>query len=230
MAEHTYLRSCNFLLTKLKENSSKNQTSKSNLTQLTRKIHRYIKQSVKKKRPRRNLLIKSWFYRYFLKSKSRFYRRTLDIFLTQSTTHREGKPFYDRKINNLNDLRCKLYNFSFIKFGTVYITHLRRNTFVTIFQNKELPTRVFQSSTSHQNYTGTKRKTTLARKSTVLAASSFLRYNNFKCVDIIFTRKSGFYFHYLIRGLLRYRIFVRLIQLSRRRSHGATRRKKIRRL
>lgn len=141
-------------------------------------------------------------------------------------------------------------------YGTVYVSYRKRNLFITVF--KMIPIQytqkvrlrlssqsntftryklmhrldkkqVFKCTGALQGYTGPKRNTKLGRESVAKATSAFIFNSQFTCVDLIFNKHIGRLFTFIIRGLFLYPIFLRHIYISKRRSHGFTRLKKIRR-
>jgi hypothetical protein len=211
---------------------------KTRITRLRKKLRRKIKNAyhVRKYRiARRNLNKKSYFYRFVLRRYKRVYKRTVGLYLRRPITYQFEAKLFDKLLKNLRKKRWFARSFRYkrlTKFnhGVVYLSHYRRNTFVTIFKLiKESKRIVFKSTGALNGFPGTKRVTKLGRESVAKAAATFLRRKNFTSVDVIFTKRIGRLFFLMIRGLFSFPIYLRHIYMPKRRSHGFTRRKKIRR-
>jgi len=223
----------------LKKTSTRiRKTYKSNISKIKRRIGRRLNNAVLVKKIRRSRLLRknTYFYRYIRRKRSRIAKKTLNLLKRLS-------PSYQDEVNNFETVLQKMRSwknrkgfkitsgdFSPFCFGTVYITHRRRNTFITIFKHTEDGKQVVFKSTSGLNgFLGPKRPTKHGRESVSKMASAYLKSNMFTSVDIVFTKSIGRFFTYLLRGLLMYHVFVRHMYITKRRSHGFTRLKKVRR-
>jgi len=245
---------------------------KTRIARLKRRINRRIRRSfitTKRKRIRRNLLRKSYFYRYILRRHKRVYKRTIGLLLCQPLYYQDELYAFEQLQTKLRLRRRSRKRIMYKRqrtlqtkraftFGYCYICYRKRNLFITIFKLISVQYRqkirlmltskantkafsrykllhrldkkqVFKCTGALTGYTGPKRTTKLGRESVAKAAVAFLYNNQFTCVDLIFTKHLGRFFSFIIRGLLLYPIFIRHIYISKRRSHGFTRLKKIRR-
>lgn len=120
-------------------------------------------------------------------------------------------------------------------FGRVYLTHRRRNTFITItkvfdplsYSSERI---IFKSSCGLLEYTGPKRATYHAKLQVAKAAGIFMGKQELTTVDIIFPSRIGRLFTRIVRALNEHQIYVRYLIVPKRRAHGLTRFKKERRL
>jgi ribosomal protein S11 len=137
--------------------------------------------------------------------------------------------------NSLSQNTHKLLSNRYFCLRKVYFTHRRRNTFITISAaptdiTNSIETVIFKSSCGHQGYKGPKRKTYHARLSVAQAAGEFLASKEVSSLDIIFPSGFGRIFYRLVKDLCRSHFYVRYFISKQQRSHGHTRKRKLRRL
>lgn len=230
------------------------------LSRIKRKIKRKLYKSCYtfKRRPkkRRKALKISFFRRYIFVKKRTLYRRTIGLNIYRRLDDEaENKILmnlrydikrYERKrmLNNhiSSKINYKLLSARYFHFGRVYLTHCRRNTFLTISKiqkrfsrrsKKRLKNReqvIFKSSCGHQGYIGPKRSTYHARLGVAKAGGNFLAYHEFSSLDIIFPSGVGKIFYRLVKDLCKTHYYVRYFISRKKRSHGHTRKRKLRRL
>jgi len=124
-------------------------------------------------------------------------------------------------------------------FGRVYLTLRRRNTFVTINTVNQQMFRYYHKTYEHVRYkvscgllgyAGPKRRTFHARMEVVKSAASFLGDNNFTSVDMIFPSGIKRFLRRFVRVLCESHLYVRYLICPKMKSHGFTRKKKLKRL
>jgi len=208
---------------------------KTNISQVKKQIRQNIFNAfnIKKGRlARRNLLKRSYYYRFVLKKHKIIGKRTLGLNTTQEFNYLEERDVYNTFQEKFRNTRAKRFdrqqNFT---FGKIYIAHRRRNTFITIFKNLANGTNqlAFKASVGLTGFVGPKRSTNHGKERVSKLASSFLKAQKYTSVDLIFTNGIGRWFSFTIRGLFHYPIELRHMYIPKRRSHGFTRRKKARR-
>lgn len=236
----SYLRG-KFLIIRddLRKASTRTKTTyKSNITKVRRRIIRRLNNALLVKKVRRSRVLRknTYFYRYIRRKRARIAKKTLYLLKRLSPSYQDEEANFEAVLKKIRARKLRKgfsitsRDFRPFCFGTVYITHRRRNTFITIFKHAENGKQVvFKNTAGLNGYLGPKRPTKHGRESVAKMASAFLRTNTFTSVDIVFTKSIGRFFTYLIRGLLTYRVYVRHMYITKRRSHGYTRLKKKRR-
>lgn len=200
-------------------------------------------------RKRRRNLSDSYFRRYIFPKRKSLYKRTIALNTNHPIDYQEEitllsrlrKDLKRQEINRM--LNSKMSFMSSYKplsmrafsFGCIYLTHRRRNTFITIskkFESLIAPTErvVFKTSCGLSEHKGPKRATFHARLHTAKTASTFLTEQEFTSVDIIFSSGIGRVFTRLIRALNEKQIYVRYLIVPKRKPHGSVRKKKQKRL
>jgi ribosomal protein S11 len=208
---------------------------KTNISQVKKQIRQNVFNAftIKKGRlARRNLLKRSYYYRFILKKNKIVSKRTLGLNTTQEFNYQEERDVYnvfqEKFRNNKVKRFARQQNFT---FGKIYIAHRRRNTFITIFKSTTNDSNhlVFKASVGLTGFVGPKRSTNHGKERVSKLASSFLKAQKYTSVDLVFTNGIGRWFSFTIRGLFHYPIELRHMYIPKRRSHGFTRRKKARR-
>lgn len=209
-----------------------NITSVSKIKNRIRNRIRNAVTTVKLGKSKRNLYKYSYFYRQFHSYNDFIYRRTMALRKTQHFDYLKAERTH-LKMNEKRAYRLRrrrrLIRFS---YGIVYVTHRRRNTFITIFKlspqgNKRI---LYKTSVGLVGYNGPKRKTMLGKEHVAKIANSFLYRKRFTTVDLVFTTKIGRWFGSLIRCLIPRFLYLRRIYIPRKRSHGYMRLRKQKRL
>jgi hypothetical protein len=128
----------------------------------------------------------------------------------------------------------RLHNREFY-LGRIFVRTCKRNTFIHVEEIVRRQSRmrnrvIYKASCSLVGYKGIKRKTDHARVAVSKNIGFFLGLAGLTTIDIIFVRSLNFWhMRKFMRGFLPAPICVRSIIVKIRRTHGFTRRKKIRR-
>jgi len=220
---------------------------------LKKKILKKIARSYIKPRPksseRKKSLGRSYFRRYFFPRGHVLYKRTvafnpyrkLNYQVENTILMNLSQDLKNQEINKMLNARWLLRSSykplserSF-SFGKVYLTHRRRNLFITIstlFEDSiQTGERViYKGSCGLLAYRGPKRATLHAKTGVLKVASSFLSKKEFTFVDLVFSSGVSRMFLRVLKGLFNYSLYVRYMIIPKRRAHGLSRRKKKRRL
>jgi len=249
---HAFIRGRTYY-TVIKRRKKLHKPTTRRIAKFKRRIRAKIRRSYYVIRPkrlkRRKSLSESYFRRYIFPKGRPLYKRTISFNANLSVNYQAENTILmrlrrDLKRQEVNKMLNKQWGFKslfkplskrFFSFGRVYLTHRRRNSFITINRVTEdtlnIQERVvFKSSCGLLEYIGPKRSTFHARLSVAKSASSFLAEQQFTSVDIIFPSGIGRVFTRLIRALNEEQIYVRYLIVPKRRAHGLNRKKKIRRL
>jgi ribosomal protein S11 len=209
---------------------------KTNISQVKKQIRQNISNAftIKKSRiARRNLIKRSYYYRFILKKDKISSKRTLGLNTVQEFNYLEERDAYNGFQEKFRSAKTKKFNkerYHSFTFGNIYIAHRRRNTFISIFkQSSTGASLAFKASVGLTGFVGPKRSTNHGKERVAKLASSFLKAQKYTGVDLIFTNGIGRWFSFTIRGLFHYPIQLRHMYIPKRRSHGFTRRKKARR-
>nr|ADZ99050.1 ribosomal protein S11 [Physarum polycephalum] len=239
--------------TKIKRRRKYKKPTFIRIAKLRRKFKAKIKRSFgikkTKRRKRKRYLSESYFRRYIFPKGRPLYKRTIRFNADLPIYYQEENSILmklrrDLRRQEVNRMLNKQFKSDiiftplserFFFFGRIYLTHRRRNTFITISTIAEdklnLDERVFfKSSCGLLEYKGPKRSTLHARLEVAKACGSFVAQAAFSSVDIIFPSGVGRVFTRLVRALVERQIYVRYLIIPKRRSHGLTRKKKVRRL
>jgi|BogFormECP04_OM1_1039644.scaffolds.fasta_scaffold00012_8 hypothetical protein len=248
----TFIRGCNYFTTKKRLVRRKKPTTRGCFRTTKNIFKRRLKRSLYALKSKSKVVVRrkkylsaSYFRRYLFEKKSFLYKRTIG----NNCYHIFD---YQEEINNLIKLRHdlsrqernKMLNTQMIfrssfkplyqrvfSFGRVYLTHRRRNTFITINQISEYLFRpvervIFKSSCGLLDYKGPKRGTHYARIAVAKRASNFMAQQQLTSVDLIFPSRISRFFTRILSALNQNQIYVRYMIVPKRRAHGLTRQKK----
>jgi len=188
---------------------------------------------------RRNLVRKSYFYRFILRQNKSVSLRTI--------LRRSGRPFnYQREERQFisaesrhrrNKKYTRLDSRPF-KFGIIYFRRTRRNFFSAVYhvenvsfleRNTTKKTLHFKTSVGTLGFTGPKRSSNQGKELVAKVTSAFLLRNKYTSVDLVIPKQAGRWFSFLIRGFFTRSIWLRRIVVPKRRGHGFCRKRKAKR-
>jgi len=194
----------------------------------THKFHKYAK--------RRNLIKKSYFYRFILRKNKGVSLRTI--------LRRSGRPFKYQRERDLfvsseykyqRYKRSSSFNLRPFKFGIIYFRRTRRNFFSAVYTVERTSFRInnaikktlhFKTSVGALGFCGPKRSTNQGKELVAKATGTFLIVNKYTSVDLVLPNKIGRWFSFLIRGLFTKTIWLRRVVVPKRRGHGYSRKRK----
>lgn len=209
---------------------------------ITRRLERQFNPAIRQKR-RRNLFQRSYFKKFILRRRprKRFFLRisrrirkendekTLFIRLNNSFRKAELKRMRKtlfRKTHYFLPLSKRSFS-----YGKLHITNRRRNTFCT-YSHGDIENRLKQSvrfkASCGMYYQGPKKITRFSRETVLRNVAFFVGNDRASHLDI-FLRGHGRIYKHLLKAFRIEPIYIRYLFITRRRSHGFTRAKKLRR-
>jgi ribosomal protein S11 len=103
----------------------------------------------------------------------------------------------------------------------------RRNTFINLAAKRRL---VATLSSGQLGYTGRKKSSPFVREQMGTTMAKYAIKTNRRLVDIGFVSKIGRFYRFVMKGVARTRLLVRMLQLKKFHPHGYVRARKKRRL